>query len=143
MEITREQTRSPRQRFIAQITLHAGGAVLRAEERSVDLQNAIDRVAAVIDRQIARFKGKSHDKTRGTSVARTPQTPPKAVDTKKLIRRKRLTVKPMTVNQAIDAMELVGHDFYLFQDSDGEAVNLVYRRQDGNYGLIESQADEE
>jgi len=141
VEITREKTRSPHQRFVAQITLNASGTILRGEERGEDLRTAFDRVEAVIDRQIERFKGKAYQKPRGNSVARSPQEPARVPEASKLIRRKRFTIKPMTVSEAIDAMELVGHDFYLFRADDGESVNLIYRRQDGNYGLIQSQTE--
>ena len=141
VEITREETRSPRQRLVAQITVDTGGTILRGEERGEELHQVFDRAEAVIDRQIERFKGKAQQKGRGKSLARgaAPDTPP-PVD-QKLIKRKRFNRRSMNIPEAIDAMEMVGHDFYLFRTDEGSAVNLIYRRRDGNYGLIESQED--
>ncbi len=141
VEVTREKTRSPRQRFVAQITVDTGGTILRGEERGEELRQVFDRAEAVIDRQIERFKGKAQQKGRGKSLARgaAPDAPP-PVD-QKLIKRKRFNLRSMNVPEAIEAMEMVGHDFYLFRAEEGDAVNLVYRRRDGNYGLIESQED--
>lgn len=140
VEVTREKTKSPRERFVTQITVDAGGTILRGEERGEELRQVFDRAEAVIDRQIERFKGKSQQKGRGTSLARgaAPEEPP--ID-EKLIKRKRFELRSLTAPEAIEAMELVGHDFYLFRAEDSQTVNLVYRRRDGNYGLIESQAE--
>ena len=140
VEVTREKTKSPRERFVAQITVNTGGTILRGEERGEELRQVFDRAGAVIDRQIERFKGKAQQKGRGKSLARgeAPEAPP--ID-EKLIKRKRFNIRSLSVTEAIEAMELVGHDFYLFRADDGETMNLVYRRRDGNYGLIEGQAD--
>ena len=140
VEITREKTKSPRQRFVAQITVDTGGTILRGEERGEELRQVFDRAEAVLDRQIERFKGKAQQKGRGKSVARGAEPEVSPVD-EKLIKRKRFNLRSLSAPEAIEAMELVGHDFYLFRADDGETVNLVYRRRDGNYGLIQSQEE--
>jgi putative sigma-54 modulation protein len=141
VEVTRENTKSPRERFVAQITVDTGGTILRSEERGEELRQVFDRAEAVIDRQIERFKGKAQQKGRGKSLGRSadPAEPPPINE--KLIKRKRFNLRSMSAPEAIEAMEMVGHDFYLFRADDDDAVNLVYRRRDGNYGLIESHEE--
>jgi putative sigma-54 modulation protein len=96
-----------------------------------------------MERQIERYKGKRYNKGRGSSLARggfkeeiEPAPPPR-----KVVRVKRFAVKPMSVAEAVDQMELLGHDFFLFFNADSEKLNLLYRRKDGNYGLIEPELD--
>jgi putative sigma-54 modulation protein len=145
VEITEEGTRSPGQRYVVQVTLNVNGAILRGEERGQDILMAIDKVSDVMDNQIKRFKGKRFDKGRGTSFARG--TFGSALDIESLaepgdgriIKTKRFTVKPMLPEEAIENMELLGHDFFLFYNDTTKRINLVYRRKDGNYGLIEPE----
>jgi len=141
VEISEEKTRSPEHHFVVQVTLNSSGTLLRGEERGKDLFNAIDKVTAVLDRQIERYKGKLYDKGKGSSFTRAEfsqeiETAPPA---ERVTKVKRFVVKPMSVAEAIDQMELLGHDFYLFRNSDTEELNLLYRRKDGNYGLIEPE----
>jgi putative sigma-54 modulation protein len=140
VEITKEKTKSPRERFVAQITVDANGTILRSEERGEELRQVFDRSKVMIDRQVLRYKGKIQQRVRRKSPARGVE-PIEPVTPEKVIKRKRFNIRPMSVSEAIDAMEMIGHDFYLFRADDGEMVNLVYRRHDGNYGLIESQSD--
>lgn len=141
VEVSEEKTKSPQQRFVAQITIDSSGVLLRGEERGEDMFAAIDKVVAVMDRQIERYKGKLYDKGRGNSLARREfNTEVETVEpAKKVTKIKRFTVKPMSVAEAIDQMELLGHDFFLFLNADTEELSLLYRRRDGNYGLIESE----
>ncbi len=139
VELSEEKTRSPQQRFVAQVTVDSSGALLRGEERGEDLFVAIDKVAAVMERQVERYKGKLYDKGRGSSLARgkfseeiAPTSP-----LRKVVKTKRFVVKPMSVDEAIDQMELLSHDFFLFLNVDNDELNLLYRRKDGNYGVIE------
>ena len=140
VEISEEKTRSPQQRFVIQVTLDSSGTLLRGEERGEDLFTAIDKMAATMNRQIEHYKGKLYNKGRGSSVARSKfseeveETQPRNV-----VRVKRFAVKPMSVAEAIDQMELLGHDFFLFFNAESEELNLLYRRKDGNYGLIEPE----
>ena len=143
VEVDEEMTRSPEQRFVVEVTMVAGSTILRGEERGETLVAAIDKVAETMVRQVEHFKGRVYDrKRRGPSAIRTTapagaaseeETVPPAI-----VRVKRFPLKPMPVEEAIDQMELLGHDFFLFLSNEG-VVNLVYRRNDGNYGLIEPQ----
>ena len=141
VEISEQKTKSPRHHFIAQITINSSGTLLRGEERGEDLFTAIDKVEAVLNRQIERYKGKLYNKGKGSSLARGKFRP--EIETAQLPKRvtmvKRFAIKPMLVDEAIDQMELLGHDFFLFFNTDTEELNLLYRRKDGNYGLIEPE----
>lgn len=132
VEVAEEKTRSKDHHFVAQVTLDAGGAILRGEVRGEDLLTAIDRVEKIMVRQIDRYKGKTQGKGRSSirSQSDTEAAPRPAV-----IKTKRFVLKAMSPEQAVESMELLGHDFFLFLDEDHE-VNLLYRRRDGNYGLI-------
>ncbi len=141
VEVAEEKTKSSKQRFVAQVTINSGGILLRGEERGEDLFTAIDKVTAIMDRQIEHHKGKRYEKGRGSSLARNAFNPEveTAEPTKKVVKVKRFAVKPMSVAEAIDQMELLGHDFFLFFNADTDSLNLLYRRKDGKYGLIEPE----
>ena len=141
VEITEEKTKSPQQRYVVQITLDSNGTLLRGEERGGDLFTAIDKVTEIVDRQIGHRKGKLYKKGKGGSLARDEFTEEVGVmePLKKVVKVKHFAVKPMVVAEAIEQMELLKHDFFLFRNANTEEVNLVYRRRDGNYGLIEPE----
>jgi putative sigma-54 modulation protein len=141
VEISREGTKLPQQRFTVQVTLDSKGVLIRAQEKSKDMRTAIDKVVDVLSKRIERHKGKLYDKSRGVSFARQGAAieeeeiePPKRV-----VKTKRFLVKPMPIDEAINQMELLGHSFFLFLDADTDRLNLLYRRDDGNYGLIEPE----
>ena len=139
VEISEEKTKSPQQHFVVQVTVNSNGTLLRGEERGEDLFTAIDKVIIILNRQIEHYKGKLYRKGRGSSLARGEfsQEVEMAPPPKRVIKVKRFAIKPMPVDEAIDQMELLGHDFFLFFNADTEELNLLYRRKDGNYGLIE------
>ena len=141
VEISEEKTRSPRQHFVVQATVNSNGTLLRGEEKGEDILTAVDKVVAVMNRQVERYKGKLYKKGRGSSFAKgeLSQEVETAPPPKKVIKVKRFAIKPMSVDEAIDQMELLGHDFFLFFNADTEELNLLYRRKDGNYGLIEPE----
>ncbi len=141
VEIFEEKTKSRQQHYVAQVTIESSGTLLRGEERGENLLTAIDKVAAIMNRQIERYKGKLYEKGKGSSFTRSEfreeveATPP----SRKVVRVKRFAVKPMSVAEATDQMELLEHDFFLFFNADAGELNLLYRRKDGNYGLIEPE----
>ena len=141
VEIVEEKTKSPQQRFVVQVTIDSNGTLLRDEERGEDQFTAIDKVAAVMNRQIEHYKGKLYEKGRGNSLTRSEfsEEVVEAQPPKKVVKVKRFDIKPMSVDEAVDQMELLGHDFFLFFNADTEGINLIYRRKDGNYGLIEPE----
>ena len=141
MEISHEGAKLPEQRFTVQVTLDSRGVLIRAQEESKDIRTAIDKVVDVLSKRIERYKGKLYDKGRGISFARQGA----AIEAeeieapKRVVKSKRFLVTPMPVDEAISQMELLGHDFFLFIDADTEKLNLLYRRENGNYGLIEPE----
>jgi len=141
VEIFEEKTKSPQQRFVVQVTVASSGTLFRSEERGEDVFTAIDKVAATMNRQIEHYKGKRYDKGRGSSFVRSKFSEEVAATQplRKVVKVKRFAVKPMSVAEAIDQMELLGHDFFLFFNADTEELNLLYQRKDGNYGLIEPE----
>jgi putative sigma-54 modulation protein len=139
VEIYEEKTKSPEQHFVVEVTLDSNGTLLRGVERGEDLLRAINKVAAVMDRQIERYKGKLYDKGRGSSLARGELNEGAAQPPKKVVKVKRFVVKTVSVAEAIEQMEFLGHDFFLFFNAASEELNLLYRRRDGNYGLIEPE----
>ena len=143
VEISEEQTRSPQQHFLVRATVNGKGAVFHGEERGDDLFKAIDRVAATMIRQLEHYKGKLYEKGRGNSLARgeLSESAGAAEPARKVVKIKRFAVKPMPVAEATEQMELLGHDFFLFFNADAEELNLLYRRKDGNYGLIEPELE--
>ncbi len=145
VEIYEENTRSPEHRFTAQVTVKSKGILLRAEEKGVNAYMALDAVADVLVRQIRRYKGKLQKRNKGISLARQTPATQKASTAgetevmQEVVKIKRFAVKSMSADEATEQMELLSHDFFLFLNVDSGALNLVYRRKDGNYGLIEPE----
>ena len=143
VEIAEERTRSPQQRYLVRVTVDGGGPVFHGEDRGEDLFKAVDRVAAITTRQLEHHKGKLYEKGRGSSLARgaTSEGAETAEPARKVVKVKRYAIKPMTLDEAIDQMELLGHDFFLFFNADAGEYRLLYRRRDGDYGLIEPELE--
>ena len=141
VEVAMESTKSADQRFVAQVTIDIGGTLLRGEERADDIFAAIDKVAAVMDRQIERYKGKLYHKGRGASFARggLNEEEEEVLSTEKVVRVKRFAINPMSAAEAIEQMELLHHNFFLFYNGETQEINLVYRRRGGDYGIIEPE----
>ena len=143
VEISSENVKSPDHRFTTQVTIKSRGTLLRSEERGANVNVAIDSATEILARQIRRYKGKFSKKGRG--VSRTQQVVASEAtisdETVKImpevVRVKQFAVKSMPVEEAAEQMELLGHDFFLFMSSDTGALKLLYRRKDGNYGVIE------
>ena len=142
VEISREGTKRPEQRFTVQVTLDSRGVLIRAQEKSKDMRAAVDKVVDVLSKRIERYKGRLYDKkSRGVSFARQGAAieEEEIEAPKSVVKTKRFLVKPMPIDEATSQMELLGHDFFLFVDADTDRLNLLYRRNDGNYGLIEPE----
>ncbi len=134
-------------RFVVQVTVNANGTFLRAEERADQMETALDAVSDALSRQVTRFKEKklyrSHrrrDKEAIAAAAEAGEEPELPPDTEivsgRVVKRKQFVVKPMTEAEAVEQMELLGHNFFLFRDDDRQGLALLYRRRDGDYGLI-------
>ena len=133
VEVSQEQTKSPRDRFVVQVTVNSAGALLRGESRAVNVLMAVDEVAKIMDRQAERFKGRLYQRGKGQPLRRLAA----AVEAPRIAKVKRFPIEPLSPEDAAEQMELLGHSFFLFLNQESGAVNLIYRRQDGSYGLIE------
>jgi putative sigma-54 modulation protein len=142
----RREAKGDEGRYVVQVTVSANGSFLRAEERNYDLIAAVDATVATLDNQAKRFKerkvlrsSRRIDKHQlpEESVEEEPDLPPDAeLIEGRVVRLKRFALKPMSEAEAIEQMEALGHNFFLFQDADRDEIALLYRRQDGDYGLI-------
>lgn len=138
MDLSVENTRNTAHSQVAQLTVRVRGTILRAEERTNDMFASIDAVLDKMYRQIARYKGKRQDRF-------SPAAEPLPIEeetpepTGEIVRVKRFEVRPMTPEEAIEQMELLGHSFYIFLNADENALNVVYKRSDGNYGLLQPE----
>jgi putative sigma-54 modulation protein len=144
VELSVEGTKAAQDRQVCQVTIRSNGTILRAEERSDDIFTAIDTVLDKMYRQIARYKGKRKNRWRAAGVMVEPlpegfelaeaeeaeEGPPR------IVRSKRFSMTPMHADEAIEQMELLGHDFFVFFNADEGQINVLYRRDDGDYGLL-------
>jgi putative sigma-54 modulation protein len=145
VELAMENTRSAVQRHVAEITIRdERGTILRAEERNSDMFAAIDAVVDKLYRQIERYRGKRKRKTRGKGEEMDLGEPLPIEgdvldDDQPIVRHKRFALHPMSPEEAVDQMDLLGHDFYVFFNQEEEAVNVLYRRRDGTFGLLQPE----
>jgi len=142
-ELTQNMTRSASDRFTSQITVWANGQMLRAEESTSDILASIDATVDKMSSQVRRFKGRRYENRRRAShvvsaeVERAATEEAADEEMGRIIRRKQFPVQPMNEEEAIEQMELLGHDFFIYFDPEARSVNVVYRRKDGNYGVLQ------
>lgn len=149
VELSGEPTKSADSRYVAQITINSRGTLLRAEEKANTLYAAIDTVVDVLNRRIERFKDKLYRSRRRVSPFRRELAAEQIQEEiekergeekeRKIVKVKRFPVKPMTPEEAVDQMELLAHDFFIFFNPESNRFSVLYRRGDGNYGLIEPE----
>ena len=140
VELSVTKAKSAQDRQVVQITISGKNLLLRAEDRSVDMRTAIDSVVDKLYRQVRRYKGKRYRSQVRPEPAELeleyePEEEEETAPT--IVRVKRFAVSPMTGVEAVEQMELLGHDFFIFHDTDTQSMSVVYRRRDGNYGLLE------
>lgn len=127
---------------IVEITIFIGSTILRAEETSNDMYVSADKAIDKIVSQLRKHHTKFADRLRPAEENSMPDelaAEPEAEDKHSLVRVKRFAVKPMSVDDAIAQMEMLGHSFFLFIDDQTNVTSVVYRRNDGNYGLLEPE----
>lgn len=138
IELAVERNPAIAENQVAEATVWTKGPVLRARESSSDMKASIDQLADKLTRQVKRYREK---RRRRPAREQAPEGPTLPEEPESLIvKSKQFPVKPMTPEEAVLQLELVGHDFFVFQNSESGDVNVVYRRRDGKYGLIEPQA---
>lgn len=128
-------------RCVVEVTIVSGGTMFRAQEesRDGDMRSAVDAVASTIDRQIRKNKTRLSKRLRQEALVSTmPEEFEVPEETEfDVVRTKRVTVKPMSTEEAILQMNLLGHDFFVYRNVN-DVVSIVYRRRNGGYGLLET-----
>lgn len=128
-----------------EVTIPLKDVTLRAEERNADMYAAVDLVVEKLERQVRKHKTKLNRKFREKGVEKEvfpvveglEEPVEEKEDDIQIIRSKQFDLKPMDAEEAVLQMNMLGHDFYIFNDAETNGTNIVYRRKDGKYGLIE------
>jgi putative sigma-54 modulation protein len=149
LSVARDSTRGRAQ--VVEVTVWCDGLVLRAEETSEDMYTSIDRAVDKLERQIEKYRSRIIEKRRldesrrrrraqqsAEAVLEAQGTEPPAQP--QIVRVKRFAMKPMTPDEAVLQMELLGHLFFVFRHAGTQDINVLYKRRDGDYGLIEPDA---
>ena len=151
VELSSQPTRSQNDRMAVQVTLNVGGSLLRAEQRAANAVEAINLVAGVLDRRIERYKSQTYRSERakqvvplGTQQAEGDSRVPayggsEVLNDGNLVRVKRFQMNPMTVEEATFQMQLLGHSFFMFMNTESHEYSLLYRRDDGDLGMIQPE----
>ena len=141
LELAVERNPSISENQVAEATIWTKGPILRASERSTDMRASIDLLAEKLERQVHRYRDKRRRGPNRHAEQDVEGRPVRAdEDARVIVKTKQFAVKPMTPDEAVLQLELIGHDFFVFRNVESDDVNVVYRRRDGNYGLIEPQA---
>ena len=149
VDLSEQKASNATDRQVAQITVRDDrGTILRAEERSNDIFAALDGVIDKLYKQIRRYRGKKRSKRRSGQVDELIMIEPLPLDDGgeeekegRIVREKIFPLSPMNKEEAADQMELVGHDFFIFFNEDVGAINVLYRRRDGDFGLLKPELD--
>jgi putative sigma-54 modulation protein len=139
-----KSARSAADRHVAQITITGKGYILRAEERADDIFAAFDAALSKMQRRIERYKGKRfRGRGDGTSVSELSTTDVDVEEESPVIaRRKKFFITPMDELEAVEQMNLLGHEeFFVFFNANTNAINILYKRRDESYGLIEPEVN--
>ena len=145
VELIHERNPSISEPEVAETTLFINGTVLKAREASVDMYASIDRMSDKLERQVRRYRGRQLDRWHGQKKKRqiVAEAGPVMVEDEeeeagpRIVRTKQFQMKPMSPEEAALQMDLLDHAFFVFTNADTNIINVVYRRRDGNYGLIE------
>ncbi len=150
VELSMEKNPSIADNQVAEATIFTKGPVIRAREASPDIYASIDLVFAKLERQVKKYRGKLVARSQGghkeAFMTEGFQMPAEAEafeeesPAPRIVKTKQFMVKPMTPEEAALQLELVGHDFFVFTNAESQETAVVYRRRDGNYGLIEAQS---
>jgi len=140
LELAVERNPSISASHVAEATVWTKGPVLRARESSTDMRSSIDQLTDKLTRQVKRYRDKR--RRRGQRISELAPALPAVgleADEDSIVKTKQFPVEAMAAEEAVLQLELVGHDFFVFVNGDSGDVNVVYRRRDGRYGLIEPQ----
>ena len=127
-------------RHIVEVTIPYEGRIVRAEETSGDMYASLDNVVSKLEKQVQRFRTRQ-DRRRKSGEVITDFAPvveeEKEAFTPRIVRTKKFDIRPMSEEEAMLQMEMLGHSFFVFENAETGEVNVLYVRKDGNYGLIE------
>jgi putative sigma-54 modulation protein len=141
LELAVEKNPSISDNQVAEATVWTKGPVLRARETSADMKASIDQLVDKLERQVKRYRDKrrprKHDRHDGAAPEPAPLERPE--EGPAIVKTKQFAIKPMAPDEAVLQLELVGHDFFVFRNAESDEINVVYRRRDGDYGLIEPE----
>ena len=144
LELSIEKNPSIAANHIAEATVWTKGPTLRARESAEDMRASIDLLVDKLERQVTRYREKRRDHPHrgrsgnGAVLEGSPVVP--GEESPLIVKTKQFAVKPMGAEEAVLQLELIGHDFFVFRSDETDEVNVIYRRRDGHYGLIEPQA---
>ena len=138
VEVFEEHTRSSLDRHVVTVSISGANLVLRAEERGDTILTAVDRAAESITKQIERQKGKWQRRDKPGPSIRIPEEP-KPAPVSRIAETRSMGVKPMSLAEAQDQMDIFGHEFLMFLNTDTKKVNLLKHRPDGRFDLIVSE----
>ncbi|MDD5093875.1 MAG: ribosome-associated translation inhibitor RaiA [Dehalococcoidia bacterium] len=142
VEVSEEKTRSKENQYVVEMTINCQGTYIRGEKRGPDIFSAADAATDVVEHQIDRYRGHLQNrKSQPASQKETVEVDETFDKESTPIKVKRFPIRPMSPEEAIDQMELLGHDFFVFFSRNNDQINVVYRRKDGAYGLIEPEFD--
>jgi putative sigma-54 modulation protein len=139
LELAVERNPSIANNNVAEATVWTKGPVLRAREASADMKASIDQLADKLERQVIRYREKRRHRGPRAEPMEVATTTPDEDEMPQIVKTKQFAVKPMSPEEAVLQLELIGHDFFVFRHAETGEVNVLYRRHDGGYGLIEPQ----
>lgn len=126
-----------------EVTIPVNGIILRGEEATHDMYAAVDMVVEKLEKQVEKYKSRFNRRVRANAAPGSELPAQDAaeqpVEEYKVVRVKRFAMKPISIEEAIMQMNLLGHNFFVFTNAETDAVSVIYRRKDGNYGLIEPE----
>ncbi len=128
-------------RHIVEVTIPYAGGIIRGEEVTGDMYASIDNVIAKLERQIIRHRTKLEKNLKAEAFNEPiPEYAEEEEDEgPRIVRNKRFSIKPMSIDEAVLQMDLLGHSFFVFTNAETEDINVLYKRKDGNLGLIEPE----
>jgi putative sigma-54 modulation protein len=141
LELRVEKNPSIADNQVAEVTVRTKGPTLRVKEASTDMKMSIDQLTDKLTRQIDHARGKQrrgrHVRDNGTATGGSMSIPDEEETSEQIVKVKQFSVKPMSAEEAVLQLELIGHDFFVFRSDESEEINVIYRRRNGGYGLIE------
>ena len=140
LELAVEKNPSIAENHVAEATVWTKGPTLRARESSSDMKASIDQLVGKLERQVKRYREKRRvAPRRHARDGGVPMEQPLELEESEtaIVKTKQFSVSPMSAEEAVLQLELVGHDFFVFRNAETDGINVVYRRRDGDYGLIE------